>query len=119
MLKKALLSVFGIMVGMSLLVTSAYAVVDCNGVTPVTTGTTPYNAESGLFLKVRNDSGAACGALAAGAEMQYFLSADNADRTYATILTAISLNRKLFIQVGGTGTKNSLLYVVSMKPANF
>ena len=114
MFKKACLGLIGIL-GLAVVATSATAATDCNGVSVVATGTTAYTA-SGLFVKVQNNSGAACGDLANGAQMQYFVDEVNADRTYATILTALSLNRSMFIQVGGTGAKNSLLSVAAIKP---
>lgn len=93
---------------------SAFAAQSCNGVSIVGVGTTPYTA-SGLFVKVKNVSGAQCGALANGAVLQYFVDNNNTDPTYATLLTAVSLQKNLFIQVSGTGANNSLLLVTAIK----
>jgi len=93
---------------------SAFAAQICNAVSITGVGTTPY-AASGLFVKVKNVSGVACGALANGAVLQYFLDTNNTDPTYATLLTALSLQKNLFIQVSGTGANNSLLLVTAIK----
>lgn len=93
---------------------TALSATNCNGVSITAVGTTPYTA-SGLFVKVKNESGAACGALANGAVQQYFLDTNNTDPTYATLLTALSLQKKLFIQTAGTGTLNDILLVASIK----
>ncbi len=87
---------------------------DCATVSITGIGTTPYT-DSGLFVKVKNESGVACGALANGATMQYFLDTNNTDPTYATLLTALSLQKKMYIQTSGTGTVNSLLLVAAIK----
>jgi hypothetical protein len=93
---------------------SAFAAQSCNSVTITAVGTTPYTA-SGLFVKVKNVSGVACGSLANGAITQYFLDTNNTDPTYATLLTALSLQKTMFIQTSGTGANNSLLLVASIK----
>lgn len=100
--------------GMLALVMSAgtsFGAVSCSNMQIVSTGTTPYTA-SGLFVKVKPTAANACGA--AGTEIQYFLDTDNTDATYATILTALSLGKQLFIQVSGAAA-NSLLLVTSVK----
>jgi hypothetical protein len=102
------ISCFGLFVG------SAFAAQDCGTVSITAIGTTPYTA-SGLFVKVKNESGVACGSLANGAILQYFLDTNNTDPTYATLLTALSLQKKMFIQTSGTGAANSLLLVASIK----
>ncbi len=114
MFKKACFCLLGI-VGIASIATSALAATDCPRVTIKSTGTSAYSP-SGLFVKVINKSGSACGALVNNGEMQYFIDETNADRTYATILTALSLSRPMFIQVGGSGSKNSLLSVASILP---
>jgi TM2 domain-containing membrane protein YozV len=94
---------------------SAFAEQTCNGVSITAVGTTIYT-ESGLFVKVKNVSGVDCGTtLTNGATVQYFLDTTNTDPTYATLLTALSLQKNLFIQVSGTGATNSLLLVTSIK----
>lgn len=93
---------------------SVFAATSCNSVSITAVGTTPYT-DSGLFVKVKNESGVACGDLANGAILQYFLDTNNTDPTYATLLTALSLQKKMFIQVSGTGANNSLLLVASIK----
>ncbi len=92
---------------------SAFANVSCYPVSITVVGTTPYTA-SGLYVKVKNESGAACGALVNGGQMSYYLSTTNTDPTYATLLTALSLQKKLNIQVAGTGTAGSLVLVAGI-----
>jgi len=82
----------------------------CSDMAIVGTGTTPYT-DSGLFVKVKPTKTNACGT--AGTAIQYFLDVTNTDATYATILTALSLNKTLFIQVADPA-KNSLLLLVSI-----
>lgn len=93
---------------------TVFGATDCSSVSITGVGTTPYT-ESGLFVKVKNETTAACGDLAVGATLQYFLDTANTDPTYATLLTALSLQKKMFIQVSGTGAANSLLLVASIK----
>lgn len=113
MKKKIMTAILAIScVGLS--VGSAFSATSCNGVSITAVGTTPYT-DSGLFVKVKNESGVACGALANGAIQQYFLDTKNTDPTYATLLTALSLQKKLFIQVAGTGTANDILLIASIK----
>ncbi|MHB8810874.1 MAG: hypothetical protein ACYC9M_12810 [Desulfobulbaceae bacterium] len=100
--------------GMAAMVLSAgtsFAAVSCDNMQIVSTGTTPYTA-SGLFVKVKPTVTNGCGA--AGTAVQYFLDTNNTDATYATILTALSLGKTLFIQAS-TATANSLLLVTSVK----
>jgi hypothetical protein len=115
MKKKIITAVLAIScVGLS--VGSAFAApVSCNGVSITGIGTTSNSAiASGLVVQLRNDSPAACGSLAKGAVRQYALSTTNTDQTYATLLTALSLQKKLFVQVGGD-VANSLLLVATIK----
>jgi hypothetical protein len=89
---------------------TSFGAQSCDNMSIVSTGTTPYTA-SGLFVKVKGPAGSACGG---GSAIQYFLSTDNTDATYATILTALSLGKTLFIQVSAAA-QNSLLLVTSVK----
>lgn len=115
MLRKILYLVMSVVACLALSTSIAAAAVSCVTVSVTGVGTTPYTA-SGLFVKVTNVSGATCfGDLANGQERQFFLAEAGADRTYATLLTALSLQKDLFIQVGGDGQKNSLLLVTAIK----
>ena len=97
-------------VAIMLSVGTSFAAVDCDGMAIQSTGTTPYTA-SGLFVKVVPPTGGnACGT----ATVSYFLDTNNTDATYATILTALSLTKNIFIQVSDAAA-NSLLLVVSVK----
>jgi hypothetical protein len=110
MKKVLMLAVMG-MLAMVMSAGTSFGAVSCDGMQIISTGTTPYTA-SGLFLKVKPTVANACGA--AGANIQYFLGTSNTDATYATILTALSLGKTLFIQVSAAAP-NSLLLVTSVK----
>ncbi len=112
MKKKIITAILAIScIGLS--VGSVFANTDCPVVSVQMVGTSP-SAASGLFCKVKNESGAACGDMANGASRIYFLNTSMTDQTYATLLTAFSLQKKMWIQVGGTGTNNSLLYIATV-----
>jgi hypothetical protein len=111
MMKK---NVFLMVAGMAAMMMSAgasFGATDCDAMKIVSTGTTPYTA-SGLFIKVAPTVANACGAV--GVAKQFYLDTNNTDATYATILTALSLGKPLFIQVSAP-TANSLLLVTSVK----
>ena len=111
MKKGILLAVVGFVASM-MTTGMSFAAADCADMAIVGTGTTPYT-DSGLFVKVKatNAAGQACGA---GADIQYFLDTTNTDATYATILTALSLGKTIFIQVSAPAA-NSLLLVTAVK----
>ena len=98
-------------VAIMLSVGTSFAAVDCDNMAIQSTGTTPYT-DSGLFVKVVPQAANGCGA--AGTPVSYFLDTNNTDATYATILTALSLGKTIFIQVSDAAA-NSLLLVVSVK----
>ena len=98
-------------VAVMLSVGTSFGAVSCDNMQIQSTGTTPYTA-SGLFVKVKPVTANACGA--AGTPVQYFLDTTNTDATYATILTALSLGKTIFIQVSAASA-NSLLLVTSVK----
>ena len=110
-MKKGITLVIVGLVALMLSVGSSFAAVSCDQMQIVSTGTTPYTA-SGLFVKVKPTVANDCGA--AGNVVQYFLDVNNTDATYATILTALSLGKSIFIQVSAAGN-NSLLLVTSVK----
>lgn len=87
------------------------AAASCDNMAIVSTGTTVYT-ESGLFVKVKPVETNLCGEK--DQVIQYYLDIDLTSETYATILTALSLEKNLFIQVSDV-TENSLLLVVSIK----
>ena len=110
MKKGILLAVVGF-VALMMTVGTSFAAVDCDAMAIKSTGTTPYTA-SGLFVKLTPTATNSCGA--AGTDIQYYLDTTNTDATYATILTALSLGKTLFVQVSAAA-QNSLLLVVSVK----
>ncbi len=115
MLKKILSLVIIVVACIGLSTSIAAAAAQCTTVSVTAVGTTPYTA-SGLFVKVTNETTATCfGDLAAGDARRFFLTETGADRTYATLLTALSLEKNLFLQVAGTGEKNSLVLITGIK----
>jgi len=110
-MKKGITLVIVGLVAFMLSVGTSFAAVDCDQMQIVSNGTTPYTA-SGLFVKVKPTTTNGCGT--AGTAVQYYLDTNNTDATYATILTALSLGKTLFIQVSAA-TQNSLLLVTSVK----
>ena len=110
MKKGVMLAVVG-MLAMVMSAGTSFGAVSCDNMKIVSTGTTPYTA-SGLFVKVMPVATNACGT--AGVAKQFFLDTTNTDATYATILTALSLGKTLFIQTSAA-TANSLLLVTSVK----
>ena len=101
-------------VGLS--VGSAFAAtVTCPNVSITGIGTTGNPAVvSGLVVQLKNESGAVCGTWANGAVRQLALDTNNTDQTYATLLTALSLQKKLYVVAGGD-TVNSLLTIATIK----
>lgn len=110
MKKVVMMAVMG-MLAMVMSAGSSFGAADCDAMKIVSTGTTPYTA-SGLFVKVAPTVANACGAV--GVAKQFYLDTTNTDATYATILTAFSLGKNIFIQVSSTAA-NSLLLVTSVK----
>jgi hypothetical protein len=100
-------------VGLS--VGSAFAaLVTCSNVSITGIGTTTNPAiVSGLTVTVKNETGVACGTLLNGLTRRYALNDVNTDQTYATLLTALSLQKKLTITTGETA--DSLLFVAAIK----
>ena len=109
MKKVVMLAIMGMVAGLS--AGTSFGAVSCDQMVIQSTGTTPYTA-SGLFVKVKPTVTNACGT--AGVAKQFYLDTNNTDATYATILTALSLGKTLFIQASAA-TENSLLLVTSVK----
>ncbi|MHB8790392.1 MAG: hypothetical protein ACYDBT_10980 [Desulfobulbaceae bacterium] len=110
-MKKVVMLAIAGMFAMVLTAGTSFGAVSCDNMQIVSTGTTPYTA-SGLFVKVKPTVTNSCGT--AGVVKQFFLDTNNTDATYATILTALSLGKTLFIQASAA-TANSLLLVTSVK----
>lgn len=110
MKKGVMLAIVGVL-AMVMSAGTSFGAVSCDNMAIVSTGTTT-STPSGLFVKVKPTVANSCGA--AGTVVQYFLDSNNADATYATILTAMSLGKNLFLYVAAP-TQNSLLQIVSVK----
>jgi len=114
MKKKIITAILAIScVGLSVSSAFSASYIDCKSVSIVSVGSGVPTASS-LYVNLKNESGAACGDLANGATLQYVLNTTNTDRTYATLLTAVSMQKKLWVRLAGTGSQNSLLLVVSL-----
>lgn len=102
---------------LGLSVGSASAAITCNGVSVAGIGTTANAAvTSGLVVQLKNVSGVTCGGTwAPNAILQLALNSNaQTDATYATLLTALSLQKTLFVQAGAA-TANSLLLIATIK----
>lgn len=87
----------------------------CNGVSVAEIGTSTA-AASNLIVMVKNESGADCGPLANGGTKIYALSDDaHTDQMYAALLTALSLQKKMFINTLGAGGYLDVMIDVSVK----
>ena len=77
---------------------SASATVDCASMKIVMVSA---DATAGGNMWLRNDSGAACGAIAAGAEFYGILNPAEVDKLLATALTAVSLGKNVWVRLEG------------------
>lgn len=87
----------------------------CDNVTAAGIATTSVTP-SGMSVRLTNHSGGTCaGSWANGAEVKFFLADNqNVDRSVAIILTAMSLQKPLWVDVSG-GVTGSIINVVNMK----
>jgi hypothetical protein len=86
----------------------------CNGVRVANVGTSTASA-SNLIVTLTNQSGAACGAhWANGANQIFQLTTTNTDQMYAGLLTALSLNSRLFANTLGNGQYLDVLIDISI-----
>ncbi len=93
---------------------SAQAAVDC----PVMTITMiSADAADGGNVWLRNDSGDACGTIAAGASQYFLLHPDEVDKLLAVGLTAVSLGNSLWVRAEGDAA-GSYITIFSMTNAN-
>jgi hypothetical protein len=70
-----------------------------------------------IILTAKNETGALCGDWAAGTTRQFVVNpAVEPDSTYATILTAFSLQKKLSIKTADPGSQGSFLITVGIIP---
>jgi len=86
----------------------------CNNVKAVGVATTSVTP-SGMSVRLTNNSGGTCaGSWANGSTVKFFLpDGQNVDRSVAIILTAISLDKPLWVDVSG-GTTGSFINVVNL-----
>ena len=93
---------------------SAFADQACNNVYVDKVATTSTSiTPSGMSVQLRNDSGAACGAWAAGATIKYYITTEGTDRTLAIILTALSLGNNMWVSVSDP-SEGGIVKVVAM-----
>lgn len=113
---KKKLSVAGLVMGVFLLLFSVGSSLafQCDGMTVTYVGGSDF-VGSGVGMWVRNDTGAACGDIAAGGTQQFVVANNaNSDKKLAIILTAVSLGKKVYIATSGTGAQGEAVTVVSM-----
>ena len=115
MIKKVILSLSVLCFGLFAFTMSASAHTVCDGVSVTEVGTSILT-DSGVYVIFQNDSGAACGNLANGAEQKYFLTDDaGVDRTYVAIITAMTFDKQMKVKIAGTAGANSLVMWVGIK----
>lgn len=68
-------------------------------------------APSGVEMWLKNESGTACGTVAANATAQYYLSTTNTDRSLAVLLTAASLKKNVWTYSVGSASPYLLAFV--------
>lgn len=97
-MKKFFGSIF--FVGMLLIgtVLTAQAAVDCSSMKIVMISA---DATAGGNLWLRNDSGAACGSIANGAEQYFLFNPAEVDKLMAVGLTAVSLGKNVWVRAEG------------------
>jgi hypothetical protein len=87
----------------------------CNGVSVVEVGTSTASA-SNLIVALKNESGVDCGGgFLNGATQIYALTQTNTDQMYAGLLTAMSLQKKMFVNTLGAGGYLDVLIDISVK----
>lgn len=89
----------------------ALADVFCNAATvmkvgPVATGT------GKVFVNLRNDSGANVGSWSSGTLRQFGIDDSIKNQALAVMLTAMTMDKKIWVQTAGTGEVNSLINIV-------
>ena len=104
-----LLALAGIMTASS----SIAATVNC-GVMSVVSVASYEAIASGGQVWLKNDTGAACGTVAAGANVLLNLPSATADKTMALILTAISLDKKMWVSFDNA-TSPGMVLIMSMQ----
>ena len=92
---------------------NAFADVVCNSATitmigPVTTG------EGRVLAILRNDSGATVGTWAAGESRQFFMNDLIKNQGLAVLLTAFSLDKKVWVTITETAEMNKEVLIVYM-----
>jgi len=75
------------------------------------------DATDGGNLWLRNDTGAACGAIAAGASQYFLFHPAEVDKLMAVGLTAVSLGNNVWVRAEGD-TPGSLVTILSMTAAD-
>ena len=110
MKKKLLFSMLALVGMMS--ATPSFAV-DC-GVMSVVSVASYEAITSGGQVWLRNDSGVACGSVAAGGQKLFNLPSATADKTMALILTAISLDKKMWVSFDDS-TNPGMVLIMSMQ----
>lgn len=75
----------------------------------------PSVPAGGALVILRNDSGAAVGTWAAGTARQFFLSEVIKNQGLAVLLTAFSLDKKVWVSIAGTAAENAEVKIIYLK----
>ena len=91
---------------------NASASVICAAATIMKVG--PVTTDTGkVVVSLRNDSGGTVGTWLPGTQRQYFMSDNIKNQGLAVVLTAMSLDKKIWVQiVDDNATNNSLIQIV-------
>gem|GEM_PF-3390178 len=104
-------------VAMGMFVASASFAATCGVMSVVSVASTDSGSGSQVWLK--NESGASCGTIVNGGQKLFNLPSTTSDKTLAVILTAVSLNKKLWVAFQDTATVDpqlpGMIQIVSMQ----
>ena len=111
MCKKSILAVLAIVV-MSMFIASASFAATCDMMSVVSVASTDSGSGAQVWLK--NETTGSCGVIASGGQMLFNLPSTTADKTMAVILTAMSLQKKLWVAFDDS-TDPGMIQVMSMQ----
>lgn len=94
---------------------TSFATVDCASAKVLMVGPAPgYGGDdsAGIKVKLRNDAGNDRGDWAMDTTRFFFLTNDLGDRGMATLLTALSLPKNVWVRIGGNAEVGSLISII-------
>ncbi len=106
-----------IMVILAALVLSLCTIVSANAATcskmTITSISASSSLSNGASVWLQNDTSVACGTIAAGGKMLFYVGSTHTDKTLAVLLTAMSLNKQLWVSFDDS-TNPGLLITAAM-----